>query len=94
MYDESSILQALSAYMFSEISDGFICSHVQTEKRVIPPKGSDVGATDESKVDELEDKVKDLEQKRLTSSWTMWLLKPIWRLAGRWRDSKRRRSPV
>ena len=51
--------------MSSEISDGLICSHVQTEKGVIPPKGSEVGATDElqSKVSELEDKVKDLEQK-------------------------------
>ena len=51
--------------MFSEISDGLICSHVQTEKGVIPPKGSDAGATDEwqSKVGELEDKVKCLERK-------------------------------
>ena len=36
---------------------------VQSEEAVSPPKGSDVGATDESKVGELEDKVKDLEQK-------------------------------
>ena len=78
--------------MSSEISDGFICSHVQSEKGVIPLKGSEVGATDESKVDELEDKVKDLEQKRLTSSWTTWLLKPSLRLAGRWRDSNRKRQ--
>ena len=51
--------------MFIEISDGLICSHVQSEEAVIPPKGSDVGATDElqSKVGELEDKVKDLERK-------------------------------
>ena len=49
--------------MFIEISDGFICSHVQSEEAVLPPKDSDVGATDESKVGELEDKVKDLERK-------------------------------
>ena len=49
--------------MFSEIRDGFICSRVQSEKGVTSPNGSDVGATDESKVGELEDKVKDLEQK-------------------------------
>ena len=36
-----------------------ICSHVQSEEAVIPPKDSDVGATDElqSKVGELEDKL-------------------------------------
>ena len=45
--------------MSSEISDGFICSHVQSEEAVIPPKDSDVGPTDElqSKVGELEDKL-------------------------------------
>ena len=50
--------------MFSVISDSLICSHVQTKKGVIPPKGSEVGATDglQSKVGELEDKVKDLER--------------------------------
>ena len=39
--------------------------YVQSEEAVIPPEGSNVGATDElqSKVGELEDKVKDLEQK-------------------------------
>ena len=49
--------------MSSEIS--LICSHVQSEDAVIPPKGGDVGATDEwqYKVGELEDKVKDLERK-------------------------------
>ena len=26
-----------------------------------------------------------------TSTWTTWLLKPSWRLAGRWRDNNRRR---
>ena len=38
---------------------------VQSEEAVIPPKDSEVGATDElqSKVGELEDKVKDLERK-------------------------------
>ena len=41
------------------------CSHVQSEEAVLPPKDSDVGATDElqSKVGELEDKMKDLERK-------------------------------
>ena len=45
--------------MSSEISDGLICSHVQSEEAVIPPKDSDVGPTDElqSKVGELEDKL-------------------------------------
>ena len=41
------------------------CSHVQSEEKLIPPEGSDVGETDElqSKVGGLEDKVKELEQK-------------------------------
>ena len=41
------------------------CSHVQSEEAAIPPKGSDVGAPDklQSRVCEVEDKVKDLERK-------------------------------
>ena len=50
--------------MFSEISDTlFAHMYIQSEEAVIPPKASDVGVTDESKVGELEDKVKDLERK-------------------------------
>ena len=38
------------------------CSHVQSDEAVTPPEGTDVSATDElqSKVSELEAKVKDL----------------------------------